>query len=298
MRAGEASVVPVVPARAINFVQSTVPWQPSRLAPGTDHVVVLPQPPAVKLLTLARDLKRRKGRERQGLFVAEGIRAVEELLDSAIPVRGVLAGPALATTPRGVQLASVVADRGISILEVDAAEFASAADTDSPQGILAIARMPDHRLEDIPTGGSLRLVLLDGVQDPGNVGTILRTAAAFGVAAVVALPGTVDLWNAKVVRSAMGASFRLPTVITTIAALTSFLRDRGIVLWGADAHGTPLESLRPPEALAIAVGNEGAGLSPPLLEYADSLVAIPIAADTESLNVAVATGILLHSLRQ
>lgn len=252
----------------------------------------------MKLLTLARDLKRRKGRERQGLFVAEGIRTVEELLDSAIPVRGVLFAPSLGQTARGGELLATAAARGIALLEVDDTTFASAADTDSSQGVLAVAETPVHRLEDIPAGEPLRLVVLDGVQDPGNVGTILRTAAAFGARAVVLLPGTVDLWNAKVVRSAMGASFRLPTVTSTIATLTSFLHERGIALWAADAHGAPLESLRPPEALALAVGNEGAGLSPLLLEHADSLVAIPIATYVESLNVAVATGILLHSLRQ
>ncbi len=251
----------------------------------------------MKLLTLARDLKRRKGRERQGLFVAEGIRTVEELLDSVLPLRGVLFSPAVGDTSRGGQLLTTAASRGIALLEVDDATFASAADTDSPQGILAIAQMPAHRLDDVPAGEPLRLVILDGVQDPGNVGTILRTAAAFGARAVVALPGTVDLWNAKVVRSAMGASFRLPTVTSTIVTLTSFLHERGIALWAADAHGSPLESLRPPEALALALGNEGAGLSPALLEHADSLVAIPIATNVESLNVAVATGILLHSLR-
>lgn len=293
-----ASVVPAAPARTVNFVSSTAPWQPRLPAPGDPCITVLPTSKPVKLLTLARDLKRRKGRERQGLFVAEGIRTVEELLDSAIQLRGVLFAPSLAASARGGRILTTAAARGIGLLEVDDAAFASAAETDSPQGVLAIAQIPGHSLDDIFADEPLRLVVLDGVQDPGNVGTILRTSAAFGVSAVVALPGTVDLWNAKVVRSAMGASFRLPTVASTIATLTSFLHQRGIALWAADAHGAPLGSLRPPEALAVAVGNEGGGLSPSLLEHADSLVAIPIAADVESLNVAVATGILLHSLRR
>lgn len=251
----------------------------------------------MKLLTQARDLRRRKARERQGLFVAEGVRTVEELLRSPLPVRGLLVAPALADSPRGAALLAAAAGRGLPVLEVDDVAFASAADTDAPQGVLAIAQMPAHTLDAVSSRDHLRLVVLDAVQDPGNVGTILRTAAAFGADAVVALPGTVDLWNAKVVRSAMGASFRLPTITATTAMLTAFLDDRGIALWAADAHGAPLESLRPPAALAVAVGNEGAGLTPALREHADRLVAIPIAADVESLNVAVATGILLHSLR-
>jgi TrmH family RNA methyltransferase len=255
----------------------------------------------VKLLTLARDLRRRKARERQGLFVAEGVRTVEELLRSPLPVRGLLVGPALAGAPRGAALLAAAVDRGLPVLEVDEASFASAADTDAPQGVLAVAQMPAHTLDAIPPVGSgaraVRMVVLDAVQDPGNVGTIIRTAAAFGATAVVALPGTVDLWNAKVVRSAMGASFRLPTITATTAILASFLRQRGIELWAADMHGEPLVANGAPAALAIAVGNEGAGLTPALREHADRLVSIPIAADVESLNVAVATGILLHSLR-
>lgn len=255
----------------------------------------------MKLLTLARDLRRRKARERQGLFVAEGVRTVEELLRSPLPVRGLLVGPALAGAPRGAALLAAAVDRGLPVLEVDEASFASAADTDAPQGVLAVAQMPAHTLDAIPPVGSgaraVRMIVLDAVQDPGNVGTIIRTAAAFGATAVVALPGTVDLWNAKVVRSAMGASFRLPTITATTAILASFLRQRGIELWAADMHGEPLVAKGAPAALAIAVGNEGAGLTPALREHADRLVSIPIAADVESLNVAVATGILLHSLR-
>jgi len=135
------------------------------------------------------------------------------------------------------------------------------------------------------------------VQDPGNVGTIVRTAAALGASAVVATPGTVDLWNAKVVRSAMGAGFHLPTLASTWDALDAFRRRESLALWGGDAGGTPLHELKPPERLALVVGNEGAGLSADARRLVDRLVALPIAETVESLNVAVATGILLYQLR-
>ncbi|HEU4629443.1 MAG TPA: RNA methyltransferase [Gemmatimonadaceae bacterium] len=249
----------------------------------------------MKLLSLARDLRRRKARERQGLFVAEGVRGVEELLASGLDVRGLLTAPTLPHTPRGAALLAAAETRRVPVLAVSDADFASAADTDSPQGVLAVAEVPRFDLDALPAG-PLRLLVLDAVQDPGNVGTLLRTAAAFGVAATIALPGTVDLWNAKVVRSAMGALFHRPTFSLTAEALAGFLAVRDVTLWGADADGAPVATLTPPARLALAVGNEGAGLTPPVRALAARLVSIPIDGDVESLNVAVAAGILLHRL--
>jgi TrmH family RNA methyltransferase len=129
------------------------------------------------------------------------------------------------------------------------------------------------------------------------VGTIVRTAAALGAAAVLALPGTVDLWNAKVVRSAMGATFHAPAFSCTWDDVDGFRRRESVALWGADAGGTPLEALTAPDRLAIVVGNEGAGLSPESLARVEVLTSLPISSAVESLNVAVATGILLYQLR-
>jgi TrmH family RNA methyltransferase len=251
----------------------------------------------LKLLTLARDLKRRRARERQRLFVAEGVRAVEELVRSPLVVRGALVAPQLADAPRGAALLDAIRQRGVELTEVDAATFASAAETDSPQGVLAIAEIPDQPLESLALPERARLVVLDAVQDPGNVGTILRTAAALGSTAVVAMPGTVDLWNAKVVRSAMGALFHRPAIISTWPALDSFRDAHALAIWGADADGTPLEQLTAPARLALLVGNEGAGLSDDGRARMEQSVSLPISADVESLNVAVATGIFLYQLR-
>ncbi|MBC7673180.1 MAG: RNA methyltransferase [Polaromonas sp.] len=251
----------------------------------------------MKLLTLARDLRRRKARERQHLFAAEGVRAVEELLRSPFVVRGVLVAPQLADAPRGALLLGMLRTAGIEIAEIPPLDFASAAETESPQGVLAVAEIPDRTLANLSLGASARIVVLDAVQDPGNVGTILRTAAALGATAALALPGTVDLWNAKVVRSAMGASFHFPVLPTTWAELDEFTTANAVVLWGADADGTPLDSVQAPARLALVVGNEGAGLSSEARSRTDQLVALPIGPVVESLNVAVATGIFLYQLR-
>lgn len=251
----------------------------------------------MKLLTLARDLRRRKAREKRGLFVAEGVRAVEELVRSSLEIEGVLVAPQVEDAPRGAALVESARTRGLTVEAVGASEFASAAETESPQGILALARIPNVTLDEIPEAESLRLLILDAVQDPGNVGTIVRTALAMGADATVALPGTVDLWNAKVVRSAMGAHFHHAVIHSTWDEIVAFRSARDVRLWGAAADGTAIGSEPVPARLALVVGNEGAGLSENVRSSLDRLVSIPMSPGAESLNVAVAAGILLHEVR-
>ena len=251
----------------------------------------------MKWLTVARDLKRRKARERNELFVAEGVRTVEELARSPLVIEAALVTDRAAAEGRSGALAANLEERGVPVTRVSDAEFVSAADTEHPQGILAIAKQPGRSLGALAVRDPLRLLVLDAIQDPGNVGTLIRTAAAAGAAAVVALPGTVDVWNAKVVRSAVGTHFRLPAIEATHAELQAFLAEHRVVLWGTDAGGTPLETVRAPLRLAIAVGNEGAGLSEALRALCSDVVSLPMAPGVESLNVAVAAGITLYALR-
>lgn len=252
----------------------------------------------MKLLTLARDLRRRKARERQHLFVCEGVRTVEEILRSTLRPIGALVAPQLAETPRGSGLIGMLRAAGILVEEVGAREFASATQTESPQGVLAIADVPDRRLSLLDVRESLRLLILDGIQDPGNVGTIVRTAAALGADATLAMPGTVDLWNAKVVRSAMGALFDHFSMSCTWDELDSFRAGRQIAVWSADASGRAIGDSPPPARVALVVGNEGNGLSSDARGRSDQFIAIPIVSAVESLNVAVAAGILLYQLRR
>jgi TrmH family RNA methyltransferase len=251
----------------------------------------------VKLLTLARDLQRRRGRERQRRFVAEGVRTVEALLASPLAVTGLVTTAGARADARAAALLHEAAARGLPVAEVTDAEFASASDTDTPQGVLAIAAIPERSLA-APSGGG-RYLLLDALQDPGNVGTVIRTAAAFGVTATLALPGTVDLWNAKVVRSAMGTLFTHRALAVGWEEASAFLAAHDVALWAADREGDPLAvaATAAPARLALAVGNEGAGLSPPVVAAAARRVTIPMAPAVESLNVAVASGILLYALR-
>jgi RNA methyltransferase, TrmH family len=252
------------------------------------------------LQTLIRDLHRRRGRERRGLALAEGVRLVEEAVAAGLPIRGAVVSPALETTLRGKTLKAALLARSITLEEHAERELDELADTEHPQGIVAVIEPRRWSLTDLSLLPGSTFVGLDGVQDPGNVGTILRTALALGVAGVAALKGTAELTNSKVIRSAMGASFQLPAASATAEEFVAWSRLQRAQIWVADRAGEPVDRLprrsaeRPP--IALVLGNEGAGVSPALAAAAARRVAVPLAAQVESLNVAVAAGILLFEV--
>jgi len=244
---------------------------------------------------LLRTLRQRRARQEEGLFLAEGVRTVEDLVASPLPVRFAVASSTLGDTPRGRGLVSAIEARGIAVHQVDERGFRGWADTETPQGVLAVAEIPRAGLAAIPLDADPAVLLvLDAVQDPGNFGTLVRTAEALGAAGVVALPGTVDPWNPKSVRAAMGSSFRLPVVEADWDALEPWLREHGVVTVASAVGAPPPESL--PRRAALVLGNEGAGVSADTLRRADVTLGIPLRGRAESLNVAAAGAILLHKL--
>jgi RNA methyltransferase, TrmH family len=250
--------------------------------------------------TLVRDLHRRRGRERRGLALAEGIRLVEEALATGINIRGAAVSPALEATIRGKSLKAALLERGIRVEEVSDAELDGLTDTEHPQGITAVVEPKSWSLADIRLTPGMTALVLDAVQDPGNVGTMLRTALGLGAAGVIALKGTADLNNPKVVRGGMGATFRLPSVAATPEELVAWARLQRAEIWvaavGGDSPGRMPRrtSERPP--VLLVVGNEGAGVSPTLEAAANRRTGVELARGVESLNVAVAAGILLHEV--
>ena len=210
-----------------------------------------------------------------------------------VSIHTALLAPGLETTPRGVALAERLRAVAGTTATVTDGELTRLSATDQPQGVLAVIEPPVWRMEDLPTDRSL--LVLDGVQDPGNVGTILRTAWALGAGGVVALPGTVEFTNPKVLRASMGGFFRMPCPAATVEELTGWATRHALPLWITAMDGEPLTG-RPPGPVALAVGNEGAGISPGLARLARRRVAIPLRRDAESLNVAVAAGILLYEV--
>jgi TrmH family RNA methyltransferase len=252
------------------------------------------------LQTIIRDLGRKRGRERRGLTLAEGVRLVEEAVAAGIPLHGAAVSPALETTARGHSLKSDLSARGIRLQEMSDAELADLADTEQPQGIVAVIEPRRWRLQDIAVGPGSAVLVLDAVQDPGNVGTMLRTALGLGAAGVVALKGTAELGSPKVVRGSMGALFRLAAVASDVDEFLAWAREHGMRILVTAADGEPLPDERPARGsrppVAVVVGNEGAGVGTTLAHAADRRVAIPLAAGAESLNVAVAAGIFLHEV--
>ena len=241
-----------------------------------------------------RSLKRRKGRTEHGLFLAEGVRLLEDLLASGLEVRHVLHTPEASASPAGRDLLERCGAAGVALEELPAGELERYADTVSPQGVVAIAAIPDTGWDAFGEGD---VVVLDAVQDPGNAGTVLRTAEALGAAGLVALPGTVDLWNPKVVRAAAGALFRLPVVDAGWPEARSRLRERGGPIWASDADGDPLRrGDAVPPAVSLVLGNEGSGVRDEVLAEADRRVAIPLPGGAESLNVALASAILMDRI--
>jgi TrmH family RNA methyltransferase len=245
---------------------------------------------------MIRDLHRPRGRERRNLCLAEGVRLVEEALDASVPIRAAVVSPALEATERGARLKSLLESRAAELERVDDAELARLSATEHPQGIIAVLAYREPGLERITVGPSSVVVILDAVQDPGNVGTIVRTAYGLGAAGVIALPGTGEITNPKTLRATMGAAFRLPVVSASEEEATRWVDQQGLTLATGATDGQPFEPGRLPRPLGLVLGNEGGGTRSALAAGASHRVAIPLVAGAESLNVAVAAGILLYGV--
>jgi TrmH family RNA methyltransferase len=240
-------------------------------------------------LKLVRSLMGRpKQRQEAQAFVAEGVRLVEEALAANWPIRFVLVGETL--SPRGQQLAARLKENALDVELVSDALLNSISETETTQGILAVL---DHSLLSVPH--SLDFVLIpDSIRDPGNLGTLLRTATAAGVQAVFLPPETTDAFAPKVVRAGMGAHFRLPIQNLgwqEIRAVTQSLK-----VYLADMAGSPCWETDFRLPMALILGGEAEGATQPARRLADSAVSIPMPGKSESLNAAVAGAVLLFEV--
>lgn len=246
------------------------------------------------LHTMIRDLHRRRGRERRGLALAEGVRLVEEALAARLVIRAALASPALEATPRGRALKASLLQAGVTVEEAPDREFAELAATEHPQGVLAVVEPRRWSLPEIRVAPRAPVLVLDAVQDPGNVGTMVRTAYALGAAGVLALPGSAEFTNPKALRAAMGSAFHLPCVAIDEPELRQWAERNRLRVLLAGRGGVPPDRATVPTVLVV--GNEGAGIRPGFASWATGTIGIPLRHGAESLNVAIAAGILLYEV--
>jgi len=230
-----------------------------------------------------------------GYCAIEGFRILEEAIRSGLRFRAVFFSES--AVPRAEKLLSQLGAQVETLLLADKL-FSSAVPSDAPQGVAALARWKELSREDVlaksPAGP---ILVIAGVQDPGNLGTILRSAEAFGAGGVLLGEGTVSPYNPKVVRASAGSVFRVPLARTKLSESLGWMKDHGLRLVGTASHkGTPLDQAKMAGPLAIFVGSEGSGLPRDLIKEMNDVVAIPQVPEVESLNVGVAASIVLYEV--
>ncbi len=249
-----------------------------------------------------RSLSAKSGRDELGLFVAEGFRLVSDAARSPFDIPEAFSTSEFASTPAGAELMNLLRGRGAACSEVSPRELAQCADTVTPQGVIALVKTRTEAAGDLMRriGEPGLLVALDGVSDPGNLGSIIRTCDWFGAGGVLLGRRSVDPYNPKAVRSTMGGIFHVPVVTgLDLPASAVHARELGYAVYVADAAADLCEAdARFPGRLLLVLGNEAHGISGDLDRAADARVAIRRYGAAESLNVGVACGILLAAYRR
>lgn len=247
------------------------------------------QNPLIKRAQRIRD-----GEEPLHLFM-EGARLVDEALRSSIHLEALIYTTVFSESERGEALLARVARAHVRGALVPEAIMRTICDTESPQGVVALGGRPRFELDDVLRDESPLVVALDGLQDPGNVGTVIRAAEAAGASGVVTTPGTAEVYGPKALRASMGSAFRLPVVrrIPIDLVADEIGKMDGVVV-GAVADGaidyTRFNWKRP---TMVVIGNEGAGLSSDALSSLSETVSIPLASPVESLNAGIAAAVIL-----
>lgn len=250
-------------------------------------------------------LLKKKGRDETGLFLLEGLTSILEALHHGAAVETVII---LDEDESFITETSSTIHAALENLPFKKPHFVAVpmqvlnkvTETHSPQGVVAVIKQPDHTVQDVQLHQKGMYVLLDGIQDPGNLGTIIRTADAAGAKAVIIGEGTVDLYNPKVVRSTMGSLFHLPIIKEKLEVIIPTLKENGMAVVGTRLSDSVAHfHYQYPEMVGVLVGNEAKGVSESVADYIDHWVKIPMVGAAESLNVAIATAVILYeALRQ
>jgi TrmH family RNA methyltransferase len=236
----------------------------------------------------------KQGRKEQHRILVEGVRLVEEALKAGVTIYTVFHTDAVSGS-RLADLLDQVRSRGIRLFPVVAADLASICDTETPQGVVAVVEAPQWKSDQVWSGLGGDVLVIDAVRDPGNVGTLIRTAEAAGARGAVLLPGSVELNNPKVVRATMGGIFRYPAYrAESPAEIHARAHASGLPVVVTSSHrGDPAVSLLGVGDVVLVLGGEAEGISGEWESLCDRTVFLPMVPYTESLNVAVAGAVFL-----
>jgi len=245
---------------------------------------------------------------KSGRFIIEGIRAVDELLNaqdkSDYPVQEVLIDPVIIEKPAGKRIVVLAQRKNVPIEPVKRNQLIRITETRTPQGIIAVVALPagedDARLDEfLQFSGTI--LYLDGVQDPGNCGTLIRSAAAFGASGVVIGEGTAKLYNSKVIRATASAFLHIPIIDLGHrqgSEIVEKFAKTGFEIFITASDGESIKKISKLGRALLIIGNEGAGIRQSIIEIADRKISIPISLGVESLNAAVAGSIILFEFQK
>lgn len=245
-----------------------------------------------------KQLKIKKNREQYNQFIIEGVHLIEESIKNNIQIDFIVYGDSFLENEYNKELISLLIKKDIIIYNVSDQLFKIITDTETPQGILGVVKKPYFIEHDILSQPKSNIVILDRIQDPGNMGTILRTADAAGIDGVIIIKGSVDVYLPKTIRSAVGSIFRIPIFhmddpIDVIKLLKKY--NKKMIATSPSAknfyYDLPLA-----EDIAMIIGNEANGVSKAFLENVDHVVKIPMLRDTESLNASIAASIMMYEI--
>jgi RNA methyltransferase, TrmH family len=230
---------------------------------------------------------------KDGYCAVEGLRIIEEAIRSGLRFLAVFFSDSAGN--KAERLLPQIGSQ-VETLVLPDKLFASVVPSDSPQGVAALVRLHESSLQTMLAGPG-PLLAIAGIQDPGNLGTILRSAEAFGAGGVLLGKGTVSPFNSKVIRASAGSMFRVPIVRAKLATVTAEIKEQGFRLLATSSHkGTALQRANLSGKLVLFIGSEGAGIGRELLPQMDELVLIPHSPKVESLNAGVAASIMLYEI--
>ena len=253
--------------------------------------------PANKKVKLAASLKQKKHRDETNLFIAEGIRLTEEAVKSNWQIEFCICTDEVLHNSRVTAIFQMLEQKNCDVYQVSKAIYDKISDTKEPQGILLVLQKQKNQLATLDVADNPLFIVLDELQDPGNVGTIIRTADAVGCHGVIIMKESVDLFAAKTVRATMGSLFHVPIITeVSVDTLLTFTEQHKIVLQvtALDQEAKEYFDSDFRDATAIVFGNEGKGVNRVLLDAAKQKIFIPMLGQSESLNVATAAAVILY----